>query len=203
MPPSCIWQSWSQAPAIPGWLAWLRGNLVASNIPDAGKASQAASSVHGAASSPVCRGASLRHEMVRDPGPGRGRCSLRNVCIGQFTSKQAWLQPARPALFSPSLIQICPVNKAIHAASPAWPGPRQITPTNGQTVNKPQYRLRHISGNQTKTWIGSWQRLGVFLRSDHWENWEIFCLFVLLRTWAASRWRLCRLSPTKTISWYV
>ena len=27
-PPCCIWQSWSQAPAIPGWLAWLRGKLV-------------------------------------------------------------------------------------------------------------------------------------------------------------------------------
>lgn len=79
-PPSCIWQSWSQAPAIPGWLAWLRGKLVASNIPDAGKAGHAASSVHGTASSPGCRAASLRHEIVRDRGPGRGR--VRNVCIG-------------------------------------------------------------------------------------------------------------------------
>lgn len=161
-PPSCIWQSWSQAPAIPGWLAWLRGNLVASNIPDAGKAgkaNQAASSVHGAASSPGCRGASLRHEMVRDPGPGRGRCSLRNVCIGQFTSKQAWLQPARPALFSPSLIQICPVNKAIHRqpslARPPTNNTNQWANSKQATIH-PQAHFRQPNKNLDRQLAASW-----------------------------------------------
>ena len=68
----------SSNPRLAGLAVWQTS--VASNIPDAGKAGHAASSVHGAASSPGCRGASLRHEIVRDRGPGRGR--VRNVCIG-------------------------------------------------------------------------------------------------------------------------
>ena len=72
-PGSRLWQ-------CPGWLAWLRGKLVASNIPDAGNVLPPL--LTRRLSSPGCRAASHRHEIVRVPGASRLWGRGRNVCIG-------------------------------------------------------------------------------------------------------------------------